>query len=490
MHASALLLALLFSAGIEFGPSPDGPASHASIPQPAQKAATKVVSPARAQATDSALASVMERLALPPMEGLELSMDALHATLTLRGSDVNALYTAVKGQTTLCPRVEKLADGIKLGCETQQLDAKLSRDARGATVLDVRKLRGIPLADPQAFPLFPFEPSDFGWGSACPGSTPMGRGECLLRVEGQRAKAKSLLTAALKTLERSAAALRLGELAMRDGNSAEALQFFEQAGKGGAVGKLARMHVCELTGNCVGRELVDPLADTRDIPEPMRTELELRLMRLKLYTGTQGPVFAALLERLSQATRPSACRVALRFCELLVKEALVTSGSTQGMDRASALTLFLKLQSQSEVPLPVPVIAAAAETASTLGAPLFGANLLAAAFLRVEPASLAHHLLRTAELYLESGDHARADVILTFARQKLGGTALAQRPWVTVQRALMSKPAPTVKASRVSILTSTPRARIALAASDSTEELARATTALSHARRQLQEEGR
>src|SRR6185369_16502387 len=79
---------------------------------------------------------------------------------------------------------------------------------------------------------------------------------------------------------------------------------------------------------------------------------------------------------------------------------------------------------------------ATARAAQQAGAPLFAANVLAGVAGRVPAHALPEHLLWTAELYVEGGDHIRAGVVHEFARARVGKRGLTGARWAAVARAL------------------------------------------------------
>jgi hypothetical protein len=97
------------------------------------------------------------------------------------------------------------------------------------------------------------------------------------------------------------------------------------------------------------------------------------------------------------------------------------------------------------------VEAAAAEVAQRSGAPLFAANILAAAAGHAPAADLDGHLLRTSELYLLAGDRVRAGVVVEFARARAGKKGLRGSRWAAVARAAAARRGASAPASETSL---------------------------------------
>ena len=85
-----------------------------------------------------------------------------------------------------------------------------------------------------------------------------------------------------------------------------------------------------------------------------------------------------------------------------------------------ALEVYLSLPIWDHGLLATELSEAAADLASHIGAPVFGGNILAAVAPGVGIAMLPAHLLRTAELYLDGDEIARARLVLEYARTRIG----------------------------------------------------------------------
>ena len=111
--------------------------------------------------------------------------------------------------------------------------------------------------------------------------------------------------------------------------------------------------------------------------------------------------------------------------------------------RELALEAYLSLPVRTRGPFASELALAAAKAASALGAPQFGATLLAATVREVEPAELERHLRLAFDLYLVAGDAVRAQVIADYAiatlgAAKKGSKAALPSAWVVT----LPEPAP------------------------------------------------
>jgi hypothetical protein len=385
-----------------------------------------------ARVANTALTVGVERIALPPLRGeVSLVIQALLSQIEIvAGADAPSIAARFKGAAgSLCPKVELRGSSVLLQCQTRRLDAVLSEEG-GRRFLNIRQLRGLPFRPAQdGPPVFWYDPRAVGIGGPCPGTTPASRGECRLAAE-RPLEAAALFKEALSTSERSFAAMRLGDLALIAGDPGTAVGWYQRCGRSGVFSRMATTRLCELNGECV--EHPGEAYTGAGLPEPLRTEMELRAIRAAALMGRLDEAAARLTERLAAVGRPPACARTPLLCR---RVALATLRDATGEQIAPALGLYLALPSRDKGPLALELGRAASERAADLGAPLFGANLLSSLSAQIAPEELAAHLERTAELYLTAGDHTRAAVIVDYARSKLG-RRFGNSKWPALLRAL------------------------------------------------------
>jgi hypothetical protein len=357
-------------------------------------------------------------------------VDALGARITLTGVGDAVIQRAAK-RSRLCPETVRLADGapLQLQCRSRRLVVEV----RGPT-LRIRTTQGPPITtDESAPPAAHYAPETYELGGPCPGDTPSARGECALlrgkHVDAAKAfreiwAGRGLNGVALKPgqavetlLPRtgpafSHAALRLGDLAWWSGDVDSAAGWYDRAGSG-VFARIASSRLCELATDCIDgptdRLRFDPW-DLGGLPEPVARELTLRRARA-----------LGFLERLDDAVRvllatstrwPDVCDDALPLCRKIAAEAL---WARRDRDAPEALALALSLSRPFEGPGAVNLARAVLHHTDRLGAPLFGANVLAAVSAQVSGRELAMHLATTATHYLEAGDPVRAGIVIEFA---------------------------------------------------------------------------
>ncbi len=382
-------------------------------------------------------AATYERLLLPAGTRVQsLRIHAMEQRLELR---VGPMATAVASQLTrapsrLCPDVSTQRDLVLLRCRTRRIMASLGT-ANGRAALDVSEVRGLPWLGPDDAPTeLVYAPERLGLGQACPGSTPVGRGECL-RARGQYAEAVKAFTEGLAGPDVALAALRLGDLALQlRGASAEAVAWYLKAGTRGPFARLAQSRLCEMTGHCLAQVDVSGFFDGSGLPEPIRTELELRRLRIDIFQGQPFKALTRLQKRMTDSSRPHPCTGAPSFCFSVVTVGLRDDSPAT---RALAVDLYLRLRGVlPEGERWVSLTGAAAEAAVTLGATQFAANLLASTTGQVGADGLSAHLLKTSELYLAAGDPLHAAVVLEFARARWGPTVSRQPGWSQIADAI------------------------------------------------------
>jgi tetratricopeptide (TPR) repeat protein len=374
----------------------------------------------------------MQRVALP--EGLSsptLEVDTLKRRVSLRvaAPDVARTVAALRAaKSPLCRRVEAVGLEVRLTCRTPRIEALLTRQGP-RTWLELRELRGLPLAGPDVLPRLHYPPERMALGAPCPGSTAAGRAECLL-AEGKVEEARELFESARTSAHRPFAFLRLGDLALEAGDASAAAPLYFRAGVAGYPGRLATLRLCALTGVCTAADRAAKALDVARLPEPVRTEVELIEVRRAAYLGLPGRAAQLLLERLMDPKRELACvGPTWPFCRHVMLWAM---RDEEVDERSAALIAYVALPSGAWQQTDVELVSAASDLAAELGAPLFAAQVRASVTRAVPPAQLEAHLLRTLQLYLQAGERARAQVILEYARTRLPPARLAARQWSDV----------------------------------------------------------
>lgn len=383
-------------------------------------------------------AATSERVDLAPIAGeVTLEVMPLDATIRLRmranTSVVAARIAAAAGQ--ICPNVRAEKDFVELRCRTPQLDATLNREG-GHLFLDLHELRGLPWrlgidGPPMTF----FEPQRMGIGGACPGDTATSRGECALH-EGRFLDAAKSFREALASANQLLAQMRLGDLALIAGDPQTAVGWYDLGSRVGIFGRMSAARLCEFDPECITlMPTLDP--DPYSLPPLLRDDLVARGARAQAFGGNYFRAVEMLRRRLELADETEFCQdLVAPLCRRLILAALRKVDVAQGR---KVLEVYLMLPNRAVGPVAVELAGAAAEMAAKLGAPVFGANLLAAVTGEVPAADMQAHLLRAAELYLMGQDPVRARVILEFAESKNLEKAMRAPRWTHV-RALVRKP--------------------------------------------------
>jgi hypothetical protein len=333
----------------------------------------------------------------------------------------------------LCPTIETTATSVVVRCRTKRIDAQLVVE-RGKTFIEVEELRGLPWRpDSERLDVF-YDPEKLGFGGACPGTMLAGRAECALR-DGRTEEATALFRQALGSgPQGSFAGVRLGDMAMAKGDVAAALVLYRRYSYGDMFGRIAAARLCELDGSCLGTPMRARIFDATDRPEPVRSELLVRGARVALFADeisvAAGLLAAAVNDRVSGACT----QMARSLCRRML---LVVLDKVTGDDAAVAIETYLGLSDRYDGPLAKELLRAVAEKAAVIGAPLFGANLLAANATGAEGPGLGEHLLRTAELYLAADDLIRARVVVDYAETRASGRNSFGGPrWAAVRGAV------------------------------------------------------
>ncbi len=382
-----------------------------------------------------ATAEVVERIPLPRTKvPVTLVVAPLDATVTLvAGKDAPALAGRIAAHAgELCPKLVVQVDRIELSCRSRRIDAVLTTD-NGTVYLDLFQLRGLPWRPgPDGPPLVHYEPVAARIGVACPGSSPGERGECAFK-DGRWIDAARAFRDALDGRDKILACVRLGDLALIAGDPASALGWYQRAGSVGPFARIAIARLCEMDFACLtARPLLD--RDPSDLPAPLRDDILLRRARLQAFRGEFAKTVATLASSFAQSADRSLCRGAGELpCRRLLLAGL---HHTQGGDSQIALEVYLELPRRDAGPLLVELVQAAAEASARLGAPVFGASLLASTATLVSPGALTDHLLRAAELYLVGRDPARARVIVDFVDSRTPKILSAPR-WTSVRQGVL-----------------------------------------------------
>lgn len=419
---------------------------------------------AAARAAPMALTEQLLRLPAPGELGrLSLEVDPLAKRITITTSPATAKRLALDWQRRLATPCLELAlskAGLELRCTSPRIAAVMVYE-RGERMLDVRALRGLPWAtDADDVPEQALDPRWLGLGR-CPGDSPAAIAECAPR-EQSPALALARFEAALADPKgRDLMLLRLGDELVRAGRPEEALGRWGAIQAIGPVGRQAAARLCELGGVCFDIGLAATF-DPAGIPEPWRTEMELRRARVRAYLGELELAATTLAERnrdlAATCQEPNAA-----FCRRIALAAMEDEApSTQ----AAGLELYLGLQGRARGPLAIRMARAGALVAERLEAPRFAANLLASTIEEVKREELLVQLADAARLYDLAGDRARADVIREYASSR--GDRLPGVPGNTA--AARAEPAELPALPPTSVT--------------SDEELARAALALARARLQ------
>lgn len=296
----------------------------------------------------------------------------------------------------------------------------VARQSGDGVALDLIELRGLPHHEARATGLaWHYPPERHAYGQPCPGSQPVGTAECLVRA-GRLAEAEKLLRGVLEQNTDAFAMLRLGDLVL-ERDPLEALAHYQAAGRRDFFGRVARVRVCELTGCDDELRLV---YDASGMPEPMRTEIELRYARALSFKGELRASAEALLARLNEPRRDPVCVAWPEVCAGVSARALE---SPDVEVQALGLEVFLGYQREAGPVKDVALVRRVADVAAAFGAYAFGANVLVSVTDRVPRPRLKEHLERLVELYMRAGDPVRAGVVRDYAATRLKG-ALAERP--------------------------------------------------------------
>lgn len=384
-----------------------------------------------------ALIVAAERIPVPvAVKPADFAVEPLTGTIELRRVN-NAKAVAQKmaqlaGQ--ICPTVEAAGTTVIVRCKTKRIDAHLAIE-RGKAFVEIEQLRGLPWRhEADRLDIF-YDPVNLGFGGPCPGTMVSGRAECALR-DGRKEEAAALFRQALSSApQASFAGTRLGDMAVASGDIGGALNFYRRSSFGDLFGRVAASRLCELDGSCLANEkLRERLFNGSDQPEPVRTEMLLRGARAAIFVDDLDEAGRLLAQAVDNRTSGSCTELGQALCRRIL---MITLEHAKGEEGARAIETWLALPDKYQGPLATQMVRAVAEKAADIGAPVFGANLLAANATTFEGPGLGEHLLRTAELYIQAGDLVRARVVVDYAdtRGTKGGGFGGPR-WAAVRHEL------------------------------------------------------
>jgi hypothetical protein len=318
----------------------------------------------------------------------------------------------------ICPRARVSGADLLLSCDSERLHAEST-----GGVLNIYALRGLPWdASDEPAPTLWFAPEEVGLGGPCPGTTPAGKAECLLKA-GRDDDARKQLEAALETQDRDYASLRFADLALMENRPIAAMEWLEKTGRSGDWGRLASVRQCELSGRCFQNPSRDAMFDTAGMAAPLKVEMKLRELRLLRFESSARAI--ARLFDAGQGTWPEKLCGSTVICFNVLKSAL---SSSDVESRIMALNLYASGPVSQSSPQRPMLAAAAADAATALGARQYAAAALAAATPDVLHADLAAHLRRVVSLYIAAGENARASAVLAYALDAVGPQA---KKWKT-----------------------------------------------------------
>ncbi len=378
----------------------------------------------------------LEHVPLPGApEPLSLRVRALEGLLVIEAPQraVRAVARAVRrAPRAVCAGLEERPTEVRLRCRSNRIVAHLVRRAEGY-LLEIGETRGLPWDGDDGPPLVSFSPPALGLGEPCPGSTPAGRAECQL-ARGDRPAARASLEEITEGPARGLAALRLGDLAFATGDVRAATEHWGRA-QGQPWERLAAVRLCETSWACLADSRAESLYATEGLPQPLAWDLALRHARALAFLGRPVEASRSLV---TKGPAASPCSAAPPLCRRLAQAALLTPGP----DATDALLLWVEIPERDHGPAAYEAEVAVAAVAEREGAPLFAANVLAAAAGHVPAHDLRDHLLRTSELYLAGGDRVRAGVVLEFARARAGKKGLVGSRWAAVVRGVAGQGEP------------------------------------------------
>jgi hypothetical protein len=379
------------------------------------------------------LTHTVERI--PLKEGIRVQSvraEPIAGRVIIESSGLTALAAQLRAATrTLCTDVT-IKDGvIVLKCTARFIAAALVPFPGGQSI-ELRLLRIAPWSGRDGVPLIPFDPYLLKLGASCPGDTPAGSGECALAA-GELEKAREHFESATEGPGAALAALRLGDIAAHGGDLPEAVRRWRLVPPRSPFGRLAAVRLCETEPNCLPTGRSSILYDIAQVPPALRADMVVHRARAEAFDGRSLEAAQVLAEEHHSGDGCSAEPV---LCGDILLDAL----NQPGARGTQALALYLAVPSRDRGPLAIDLARAASDRSLASGAPIFAATLLSVVSGAVPPPQLSNHLARTAELYLEGGDHIRATVVLEFARTRLHRTELGSSRWTRIARAASRRP--------------------------------------------------
>lgn len=364
-------------------------------------------------------AAAIERVEVK-LPKLDVEVDAWRAEVHLRAKEGPEALRKLVPKTQLCPRRVVRDGALVLSCRTARFEVH-TRQAGDVIALELIELRGLPHDEPKATGVaWHYPPDRHAYGQPCPGSHPVGTAECLMRA-GKLAEAEQVLRGVIEQNTDAFAMLRLGDLVLRR-DPLEALAHYQAAGRRDFFGRVARVRVCELTG-CADDDK-HRVYDPTGMPEPMRTELELRFARALSLSGDLKGGAQVLIARLTEQRRDPVCPSWPEVCAGVSARALE---SPDVEVQALGLEVFLGYQRESGPVKDVALVRRVAEVAAGFGAHAYAANVLASVTDAVKAPRLKEHLERLVEYYTRAGDPVRAAVVRDFAATRLKAPLVEKR---------------------------------------------------------------
>ena len=395
--------------------------------------------------------ATMERIALPgSTSSVSLTVLSFEKRLELRSKgDARGVYAKiVAAGSRLCPQAQVQRNLVTLECRSRRLDGAVVED-KGKSYLEIYELRGVPWrGEDQRINIF-YGPIAFKVDDACPGSSPLSRGECAFQA-GRYPTAAVEFRRALTGDGKRMAAIRLGDIAIINQDPIAAAGWYHAAGRGGAFGRLATGRLCELSGNCFEKSRRIML-EANLMPEPLHTEMLLRGARVAAYLD-EIPKAMVDMRLAIETTRGGCDGTTTMFCRRLLLKVFQQPGKDGIVE---ALETYLALPNRHDGPLSLQLLNAAVDKVAKMGAPVFAGNLLAAssqimATLR-KPLS-EDLLLKNAELYLAGLDRTRARVVVEYAETRLGRAKLVGPRWNTVLAQVQEGAPDPIEEARVNVV--------------------------------------
>ena len=381
-----------------------------------------------------ATTATVQHVPLPPQLGKVLvDVDGIGASITLLTGNPNLLIRTLNQYTSgasICVDIEAQKNHVRLKCRTRRLEAKVI-SSKKRRLLEIREVRGVPWSGQHDPPPYPFYPMTFvnAEEEPCPGKSPVMQAECLL-FEGKLQDAIDSYRESYDTLWVGWSAFRLGDMAYRNGEGAKAAGWYLRVPQNSPFARLAKARLCEMVGDCFDKDQ-DRLNvfSTLGVPEPMRSEIELRHWRVMAYLGQSSEAAVALSKRIVDEMRPKTCMSTAALCRRIIMAGFDRADEEQ---KIQLLRGYISLPNINSGALAWPAARKAAKTATAIGAPSFAAKILAAVTQEVPNDELEDHLLDVAHLFVLGGDTARADVILEYAKEFFGDTIYASSKWAPI----------------------------------------------------------